>query len=86
MHLHQRQGPSLRGGIAFVLAAGLAAPARMPAQAPRSPEYTAVQERLAHGWNTWDVYSVAAQALLPEGFTIRVGLKHNSTLYSDAFL
>jgi hypothetical protein len=55
-------------------------------QAPRSPEYDAVQHRLAQGWNTWDVHSVAAQVLLPEGFTLRVGLKHNSSLNSDAFL
>jgi hypothetical protein len=58
----------------------------MAAQAPRSPEYAAVQTSLAQGWNTWDVYNVAAQVLLPEGFTIRVGLKHNSALNSDAFL
>ena len=61
-------------------------PLGMAAQPPRSPEYDSVQRGLAKGWNTWDVYSVAAQALLPEGFTLRVGLKHNSTLYSDAFL
>jgi putative isomerase len=56
------------------------------AQTPRSSEYDAVQKSLAQGWNTWDVYSVGAQVLLPEGFTIRVGLKHNSALNSDAFL
>lgn len=56
------------------------------AQTPRSAEYSAVQARLAQGWNTWDVHSVAAQVLLPEGFTIRVGLQNNSTLNSDAFL
>jgi len=56
------------------------------AQAPRSPEYAATQARLARGWNSWDVASVTAQARLPEGFTLRVGLKHNSTLDSDAFL
>ena len=64
----------------------LLAPLAMAAQTPRSPEYAAVQQSLAQGWNTWDVYSVAAQVLLPEGFTIRVGLKHNSALNSDAFL
>jgi len=56
------------------------------AQMPRSPEYEAVQAGLATGWNTWDVHSVAAQVLLPEGFTLRVGLKHNSALNADAFL
>ena len=58
----------------------------LAAQTPRSPEYDALQHRLARGWNTWDVHSVAAQVLLPEGFTIRVGLKHNTSLNSDAFL
>ena len=52
--------------------------------APRSPEYVALQHRLARGWNTWDVHSVAAQVLLPEGFTIRAGLKNNTGLNSDA--
>ena len=64
----------------------LALSSSLAAQAPRSPDYDAVQHRLAAGWNTWDVHSVAAQVLLPEGVTIRVGLKHNSTLTSDAFL
>jgi hypothetical protein len=56
------------------------------AQTQRSPEYDAVQHCLAQGWNTWDVYSVGAQVLLPEAFTIRVGLKNNSALNADAFL
>jgi hypothetical protein len=64
----------------------LLCPMALAGQTPRSPEYEAVQRNLAHGWNTWDVYSVAAQVLLPEGFTIRFGLKHNSALNSDAFL
>jgi putative isomerase len=63
-----------------------ALPFAVAAQSKQSPEYIKVQESLARGWNTWDVYSVAAQVLLPEGFTIRVGLKHNSALNSDAFL
>jgi len=53
---------------------------------PRSAEYAKVQERLARGWNTWDVHSVTTQVLLPEGLAIRVGLKHNGTSYGDAFL
>jgi putative isomerase len=70
----------------FLWVSALLLPMAAAAQTPRSPEYDAVQSRLAQGWNTWDVYSVAAQVLLPEGFTIRVGLKHNSALNSDAFL
>ena len=53
---------------------------------PRSAEYAKVQERLAQGWNTWDVHSVTTQVLLPEGLAIHVGMKHNTTLYGDAFL
>lgn len=53
---------------------------------PRSAAYGKVQERLARGWNTWDVHSVAMQVLLPEGLAIQVGMKHNSTLNGDAFL
>jgi putative isomerase len=52
----------------------------------RSPEYSKVQTRLARGWNTWDVHSVATQVLLPEGLAIHVGMKHNSTLNGDAWL
>lgn len=54
--------------------------------APRSPEYQQVQQRLAQGWNTWDVHSVATQVLLPEGIAIHVGMKHNSTEFGDAYL
>ena len=52
----------------------------------RSAEYEQVQKRLARGWNTWDVHSVATQVLLPEGLAIHVGMKHNSSLNGDAFL
>jgi putative isomerase len=55
-------------------------------RAHESPKYRGLQERLAQGWNTWDVNSVATQVLLPEGLAIHVGLKHNTTESSDAFL
>jgi putative isomerase len=54
--------------------------------APPSENYRQVQQRLARGWNTWDVHSVTTQVLLPEGLAIRVGMKHNTTLNGDAFL
>ncbi|HTB98222.1 MAG TPA: trehalase family glycosidase [Terracidiphilus sp.] len=53
---------------------------------PVSAEYLDVQKRLAQGWNTWDVHSVATQVLLPQGLAIHIGFKHNSTLNGDAFL
>lgn len=54
--------------------------------APVSAEYRQVQQRLARGWNTWDVNSVTTEVLLPEGLAIHLGLKHNSTEFQDAFL
>ncbi len=54
--------------------------------APPSANYRALQERLAQGWNTWDVHSVTTHVLLPEGLAIHVGLKHNTTEGGDAYL
>ena len=54
--------------------------------APESAEYKQLQQRLARGWNTWDVHSVATQVLLPGGLAIHIGVKHNTTLYGDAYL
>lgn len=51
-----------------------------------SMNYRKVQQRLARGWNTWDVNSVATQVLLPDGLAIHIGLKHNSSLFGEAFL
>jgi putative isomerase len=69
----------------FPWLAWLALPLALAGQVPRSAEYAAVQDRLAQGWNTWDVASVGAQVLLPDGFSLRVGLGHRSALYQDAF-
>jgi hypothetical protein len=73
----------LSGRVALAAALLAALPA---AASPRSREYAEIQEGLARGWNTWDTTSVTAQALLPEGFTLRVGLRHNTALNQDAFL
>ncbi len=54
--------------------------------AAESAEYRATQTRLAQGWSTWDVHSVTTQVLLPEGLAIRVGMQHNTTENSDAYL
>jgi Mannosylglycerate hydrolase MGH1-like glycoside hydrolase domain len=54
--------------------------------APRSAEYNAVQRRLAQGWNTWDVNSVTTLVLLPKGLAIHLGMKHNTTEHSEAYL
>lgn len=72
----------------FALGAALALNAQEVQKAAdaRTPEYQAVQQRLARGWKTWDVHSVTTQVLLPEGLAIHVGMMHNSTLNGDAFL
>jgi len=61
------------------------APDQRP-DAPRSPQYEQVQQRLAQGWNTWDVHSVTTHVLLPEGLAIHIGMKHNSTEFGDDYL
>jgi len=76
----------MRPGRMGSIAAGFAFAGLLFAQGARSPEYAKVQERLAKGWNTWDVHSVATQVLLPEGLAIHVGIEHNATLNGDAFL
>ena len=53
---------------------------------PESLHYRQVQQRLAQGWNTWDTNSVTTHVLLPAGLAIHIGLKHNTTVASDAFL
>jgi putative isomerase len=57
-----------------------------PGVGPRSADYEQVQQRLAHGWNTWDVHSVTTQVLMPDGLAIHIGMKHNRTEGGDAFL
>lgn len=72
----------------LVLAVGVTLGAsRVLGQQPaRSAQYEALQKRLGSGWNTWDVHSVMAHVLLPEGLAIRVGLYHKTMLNGDAFL
>ena len=53
---------------------------------PRSERYEKVQQRLARGWNTWDVHSVTTHVLLPSGLAIHVGLKNNTSEWGDAYL
>jgi putative isomerase len=53
---------------------------------PDSAKYRLLQGRLARGWNTWDTHSVTTQVLLPEGLAIRMVLRHNTALNSDAQL
>jgi putative isomerase len=86
---------SVAGSIAILLgtlslmARGQSTISRSAAQEPQPPasaRYQQLQTHLALGWNTWEVHSVTTQVLLPDGLAIHVGLKHNTTLYQDAFL
>ena len=45
-----------------------------------TPEYRAIQQQLATGWNTWDSRSVLRFVLLPQGLTIDLGLKRHDWL------
>ncbi len=38
-------------------------------------DYTAVKQRLAHGWNTWNSRSVLSHVWLPSGFAVSLGIK-----------
>ena len=38
-------------------------------------EYPALLSRLAFGWNTWNSRSVLSHVLLPEGFSISLGIR-----------
>ncbi len=41
------------------------------------PEYRAIQERLARGWNTWDSRSVLRLVHLPDGLALNLGFKQH---------
>lgn len=57
---------------------------RKAAVRPESATYRALQDRIARGWNTWDTHSATTQVLLPEGLAIRLVVRHNTALNSDA--
>jgi glycogen debranching enzyme len=43
--------------------------------APPPPQYDAIQQRLARGWNTWNSRSVLSWSVLPEGFGLNLAFK-----------
>jgi hypothetical protein len=49
-------------------------------------QYRALQQKLAQGWNTWDVNSMTTHVLLPEALAVHVLFKHNATVFGDDFL
>ncbi len=40
-------------------------------------EYNILKKQLAKGWNTWNTRSVLSHVLLPEGFTLNLGIKES---------
>jgi len=44
---------------------------------PYSNDYNKMRDKLAQGWNTWNVNSMLSHVLLPEGFAINLCLKSN---------
>jgi hypothetical protein len=60
--------------------AGSAAAGAVPGERElRTPEYRALQKRLASGWNTWNTNSVMSHVHLPDGFALTLGLKNSGT-------
>ena len=53
----------------------------MPTKSADSPtqRYTRLQQELAAGWNTWDVYSMVRHVLLPQGLCVSLGFKDYAT-------
>ncbi len=43
-------------------------------------EYARLQKRLSSGWNTWNTRSLLAHVLLPQGFSIALGIKESRDL------
>jgi putative isomerase len=75
MRTHALLVPAL---LLFPMAAG-AGPAVPGERTLRTPEYRALQQRLARGWNTWNTNSVLSHVHLPDGFAITLGLKNSGT-------
>ncbi len=44
----------------------------------RSAEYEQVQQRLASGWNTWNIHSVLSHVLLPGGLAVNLSFRENA--------
>jgi hypothetical protein len=53
---------------------------------PESAEYRQLQQRLAEGWNTWDVNSMTTYVLLPEGLAVHAEFQHNATVFGQELL
>jgi putative isomerase len=59
----------------FVAASLLAAVCAADNGGQEDPEYLAIKQRLARGWNTWNTRSVLSHTLLPEGCGLNLAFK-----------
>ncbi len=73
-------------GLAIAPLAPSSAPGANKHAQHMSINYRQVQQRLGHGWNTWDANSVATHVKLPGGLAIHVGLRHNNTESGEGYL
>ena len=70
-----------RARIPRVIAALFVAASLLPAVCAadnggqEDPEYLAIKQRLARGWNTWNTRSVLSHTLLPEGCGLNLAFK-----------
>jgi hypothetical protein len=75
--------------LLFSTAPGFAAqtsPARDDGASAADVQYRELQRKLAQGWNTWDVNSMIAYVLLPEGLGLHVGFLNNGNDFGHEFL
>ena len=80
---------SLRAASTFFFLSALIISGNVHAYAQpetRSRQYQELQKRLATGWNTWDVHSIASHVLLPDGLSVRISIHRRTTLNSEAVL
>ena len=72
--------------LAAAYAPAQAAPPIGGRPSPADAQYRALQQKLAQGWNTWDVNSMTTHVLLPEALAVHVLFKHNAAVSGDDFL
>lgn len=72
-----------------VLVAAVAAAQAVPSSietASADVHYRKLQQKLAQGWNTWDVNSMTTYVLLPEALAVHVGFLNNGNDFGHQFL
>ena len=60
--------------------------AKAPSDWKQSPDYVALRNKLAKGWNTWDVGDVLSLVYLPQGFAVTLRLKDGKDTVAGPYL